>query len=227
MKPSIGLVILALLLTACGPRLHPTLAQRELECSAALDTDGSAKVGESLLAGLDMFVYPAYAPREALAPPSPNNLDLAPLDPERKWLVGYELDDGSLIIEAPASLAPENTRLGLNIDERGKVTGRRPWFDLKGKRRFALQPAWDGFRRLLFMPAESSPVDIFSFDLRYTGQDGKLGVFELLDFKHPRTTGQKRERIRIPEGREIRIHGLTIEIKSVGPEAVLYNVKRK
>lgn len=227
MKITLCLVALLMLPTACTPAMQPLLAHRKLERLALSGETNTARIGESMLSGLDMFAYPAYAPREAFILPEPKGVSLFPATPAQKWIAGYQLGDGSLIIEAPASISTQGIRLGLSIDQRGKVIGRRPWFDLTEKGKIATQPAWDGFRRLLFVPCRPFPVDIFSFDLRYAGMRDGRGAFDYLDMKHPRTNGQERKTVLLSEGEKIHIHGLTIMIQSLTPERVNYLAKKE
>lgn len=224
MKKLTFLIVLTIVLTGCGPKLTPIHAVHELEQSATLDQADSAKVGESLLCGLDMFAYTAYSPRQAGPIPAPHSVALESLEPEQQWIAYYRLDDGSVVIEAPKSLSPEAVRLGLRIDTDGRVVGKRPWFDLKEKSRIS-QPSWDGERRYLFVQSGSYAVDTFVFDLKYKGMRGENGVFEYADYKASAAKAPAyQERVIAPKS-SVQLHGLDIRIVGIYSDHVRYVVE--
>lgn len=219
------LVALVVILAGCGSKLTPMLAQQEVRQSAALDRAESAKVGESLLLGLDLFYYTAYAPREdGMTILSPKRFSVGELDTSQQWVAFYHLDDGSLVVEAPKSVTPDDIRLGLRIDRQGRVVGNRPWFDLSAKRRLN-QPSWDGAPRLLFMLSGAYPVDVFTFDLRYSGMDSGDGLFEYREYKERGLKPAEYRTLRIGEQETFRLHGLNIRIVDVYPDHVRYVVE--
>lgn len=218
------LIVLAAVLAGCGPKLTPIYAVREMEQSAALNRAESARIGESLLSGLDMFAYAAYSPREPGEISAPDGVALQPLAVDQQWIAYYRLDDGSLLVEAPRSVTPEDVRLGLRIDEDGRVEGNRPWFDLKAKSRLA-QPSWKGERRFLFIRSGSHAVDTFIFDLKYLGMQDGAGVFEYIDHKVAGAKAPIAEQRVIEPQTNIQMHGLDIRIVAVYPDHVRYVVE--
>ena len=217
--------ILLVLLTACGPKLTPLLAEQEVQQNAALDQADVAKIGESLLMGMDMFAYAAYSPREAgVTLLAPDSVSLSELSPEQQWVAYYQLDDGSLIVEAPKSVALQDMKLGLRIDAEGRVVGNRPWFDLREKGRLN-QPSWDGARRLLFVRNGSYPVDVFTFDLRYAGMKDAKGVFDYREYKERGMKPAEYKTLTLGEQESIQLHGLNIRIFEVYADHVRFVVE--
>lgn len=214
-------LLAGLLLAGCGPKLTPVFAQRELVQSAPLDRASVARVGQSLLNGLDMFVLAAYEPRSPAEVVPPSRMRLPPLAPGQRWIVCCRPDAESVLIEAPRSFAPKGVRLGLRVDGQGRVAGNRPWFDLSARTRLN-QPDWTG-HRLLFAPASPCAVDVFSFDLRYLGMEDGVGVIEYTDFKAAGARPPEAERMRLGPG-SITIHGLTVLIVSIYPDHIRYVV---
>lgn len=212
------------LLVGCGPKLTPTLAERELMADATMHQAASAKVGESLLGGLDSFGYALYSPRENGALLTPDGVSLGDISPDQEWIAYYQLDDGSLVIEAPTFISPDDIRLGLRIDKDGRVVGRRPWFDLKAKARFN-QPSWDGERRLLFARNGTYSVDVFVFDITYVGMADGVGVFAYQDFKAIGIKALGSSQIRIEPEQSVQLHGLNIKIFAIYPDHVRYVVE--
>lgn len=225
MNRCIPFLFFVVLLAGCGPKLTPLLAQQSVEQSAVLNNTEAAKVGESLLVGLDMFSYAAYSPRESgVRVLAPHGLEVEPLDSSQKWVAFYRLDDGSLVIEALKSVSPESIRLGLRIDDAGHVLGRRPWFDLTDKIRLN-QPEWDGQQRLLFVRNGVYPVDVFTFDLRFSGMKNGKGVFAYQEFKERGMRADEHSTLILSEGESVQLHGLKIRIFALYPDHVRYVVE--
>lgn len=224
MKWFIPLVVLLVVLGGCGTKLIPIHATHEVDQNGDLNKADVAKVGESLLSGLDMYIYSAYSPRQAVNVPAPGKSSLVTLSPDQQWIAYYRLCDGSLVIEAPASVTSEELRLGLRIDEDGRIQGKRPWFDLKRRTRIS-QSSWEGQRHLLFMKNGTYAVDTFIFDIRYAGMREEQGVFEIVDYKASGFGKPKSEkRIMAPETL-FKLHGLDIRIVAIYPDHVRYVVE--
>lgn|GEM_PF-6906960 len=224
MKKLILFAACLFILVGCGPKLTPLLAERSLEQTAALDHVDSAKVGESLLRGLDVFGFAIYSPTESLDVLAPEGVTLNRLLPEQEWIALFRLDDDTIVVEAPASVTREDLRLGLRLDAAGSVVGFRPWFDLRTKRRLQ-QPHWGGRYQRLFEVSGMYLVDAFPFDLRYVGKKGKAGVFNYLDYKQDALQPGDYKRIEIMPKESLQLHGLIIRITHVYPDHVRYIVE--
>lgn len=219
--PCLGLIFL--LLAGCAPRLTPTLAEREVLPEGAVPRTGRAAAGESLLRGLDRYVYTVYAPRAALVVPVPARAQSGRLEPDQRWFAFFRLDDGTLVAEAPPELAREGERLGLRMDAAGMVTGNRPWFDLRAGARLN-QSAWTG-PRLLFRDAGRYPVDVFAFDVRYAGRRDRDVLFDVRDFKEAGMKPDEWKRVRVAPGGTLSLHGLTIRVIEALPDLLRYEIE--
>jgi hypothetical protein len=214
-------VALLALLVGCWPKLTPVLAERQLTGVAPMDRASVAVVGQSMLHGLDIFSFAVFSPREAVVVTPPDHFFVHGLTSDQRWVVCCRADEKSVIVEAPKEFAA-GARLGLRIDPDGRVVGNRPWFDLTAKAR-PLQPDWTG-RRLLFARNGSWPVDVFSFDLRYLGMEGGLGVFELSDYKA--AGARSASPVRLVSGPAVvRMHGLDVRLVGLYPDHVRYVVE--
>lgn len=167
-------------LAGCAPRFSPVLADYQLRAEPAPSIEAEVAPGQSLMTVLDRFVQPAYSPRVAMTPAAVEGGSPGPMDPEGLWVNWWRLDDGTLLLSAPAYYA---RGLGLRVDESGTVAGRLPWFDLRRKVRPRQEP-WGERMRSVFRPVEPVPLDIFQFDLLYGGMEQGEPVLLLRDFKH-------------------------------------------
>lgn len=224
MKKLFLFVACLFILVGCGPKLTPLLAERNLEQTAALDQADSAKVGESMLRGVDVFGFASYSPTNFFDILAPDGVTLIRLLPEQEWVALFRLDDDTIVVEAPASVTLEDLRLGLRLDADGSVVGFRPWFDLRTKRRLQ-QPHWGGSHRQLFAKGGMYFVDVFPFDLRYAGKNGKAGMFDYLDYKQDGLQSVDYKRIEIMPKETVQLHGLIIRITHVYPDHVRYIVE--
>ncbi|MGE4423438.1 MAG: hypothetical protein AB7D39_14175 [Pseudodesulfovibrio sp.] len=230
MRPLPIIALLLALLAGCGPKVTPVAAERELAYSGVPHRAAVARVGESLVAGAERYVLPAFQPAFPGTPPVPDAAPSIYLRPGAVWTVHSRLCDGTLLVEPPAgslsSALRPGLRLGLRVDRTGRVVGHRPWFDLTRGCRIS-QPYWGKSRRAAFRPAPAEAVDEFVFDLRYKGMDGTRGVLERTEFKRTGVKGGGTVELPVEERDVVGLPGLEVLIFGLYPDHVRFIVDER
>lgn len=219
------MVFLALLLLAgCGTKLSPMTAAHEIAINAEPNRALAARVGESLLKGVERFGLPSFEPVFSGAPPVPVSASGVRFEPGGGWVVCGLFDDGTLLLGPPAGMLPQGVRLGLRVDRDGRVAGHRPWFDRTSGRRVS-QPFWGPFRRAAFRPGEPVVLDEFVFGLTYRGMDGQAGLLERIEFKRTGTRGDRAVEVRVRERDTVPVHGLGVTVFRIYPDHIRYIIE--
>ncbi|MGE4423439.1 MAG: hypothetical protein AB7D39_14180 [Pseudodesulfovibrio sp.] len=195
-----------------------------------LNRELTVREGELLLSGAVEELYPVLRPIRAVDLAVPEGAPVGRLDPDVGWGVYFMLRDGTLLAEVPRPMAPEGRRLGLRVDDRGRVVGERPWFDLDARRRLD-GAAWAGGERTLFVTGGVLPVQKRRFEERYRGpkcdEQGVCGgTIVFSEYEEGRDKPVGGSVVTLGAEDTIHVYGLVIDPVEFSPDGLRYVVRK-
>jgi hypothetical protein len=211
-------------------KVRPFTPRTGVGVDVELDRELTVRPGELLLSGAVEALYPVLRPVRAMDLPLPLGVPDGRLDPDVGWGVYFMLGDDTFLAEVPKPMVPAGRRLGLRVDDGGRVVGERPWFDLDSGER--LNDVWGGAERVLFLTGGGvHPVTKIRFEERYQGakcdETGRCGgtiVFSEYEPGKEKPVGGSV--VNLGDEDTIRVYGLIIDPVEFTRDGLRYVVRR-
>ena len=211
-------------------KVRPFTPRTGVGVDVELDRELTVRPGELLLSGAVEALYPVLRPVRAKDLPLPLGAPDGRLDPGVGWGVYFMLGDNTFLAEVPKPMAPAGRRLGLRVDDAGRVVGEHPWFDLDtGKR---LDQAWAGGERGLFVTGGGvHPVTKVRFEERYREAicDGKErcgGTIVFSEYEPGKDKPVGGSVVNLDDEDTIHVYGLVIDPVEFTRDGLRYVVRK-
>ena len=195
-----------------------------------LDRELTVRPGELLLSGAVEALYPVLRPVRAMDLALPLGAPAGRLDPDVGWGVYFMLRDDTFLAEVPKPMVPAGRRLGLRVDDNGRVVGERPWFDLDAGKR--LDEVWSGSERGLFVTGGGvHPVTRSRFEERYQGPkcDDKGhcgGTIVFTEYEAGKDEPVGASAVNMGDEDTINVYGMIIDPVAFTPDELRYVVRK-
>ena len=212
-------------------KVRPFTPKTGVGVDVELNRELTVRPGELLLSGAVEALYPVLRPVRAMPLALPLGVPVGRLEPAVGWGVYFMLGDATFLAEVPQPMVPKGRRIGLRVDDTGRVVSDRPWFDLDSGER--LNEVWEGGERGLFATGGGvHPVTKVRFEERYQGlkcdEQGVCGgTIVFSEYEPGKQKPEGGSVVTLGDEDFIHVYGLVIDPVEFTPDGLRYVVRRE